>query len=97
MLIRNYDWQRVTDPFSLSESDYLLVGEDQKEYWVAYPDAEIPSQVLRQRLAVLAGRHTWEWDWRKHTRVEEMLQSIHDLSLFTQELSRFANSPDQKL
>lgn len=79
MLMGNYSWQRVPGPFVVPTHEYLLVGDEGKNYWVAYSYTPIPSQVLRRRLANLANPES-QWDWRQAPDVETTLATIADLT-----------------
>ena len=77
MLVKEFSWQRVPDPFVTPNYDYLLVGDSVSEYWVTWLYQPIVSQTLRIQFAKCIGRPN-DWDWRANTVVDRILETISD-------------------
>jgi len=78
ILVDHYTWCPTNNPFVAADREYLLVGNADGSYWVTYPEAEIPSQVLRQRLANRLGQIDRDWDWRREPAVGLMMTTLAD-------------------
>ena len=78
LLVNGYDWRPAPSPFVEADREYLLVGDAEGRYWVAYSDDPIPSQALRRRTAELLGVPE-SWDWRARPSVNIMMATLDDL------------------
>ena len=77
-MVNGYDWRPAPSPFVEADREYLLVGDAEGRYWVAYSDDPIPSQALRRRTAELLGVPE-SWDWRATPSVNIMMATLDDL------------------
>ena len=79
LMIEGFDWQFTESPFVRADREYLLVGDAQGCYWVAYSDVPIPSQALRKKAAEVLGSPAESWDWRRNLSIDLMLATLVDL------------------
>jgi hypothetical protein len=79
LLLEEYNWNRVDQPFLKADREYLLVGDGENSCWVAYSNEPIPSQVLRKRFAERLGVSV-NWDWRSQPSVELMSATLDDFA-----------------
>ena len=68
-------WEKVVDPFAHRSADYLLTGGESRGYWILHLAHDVPSQLLRRRLAIKLNKEQ-DWDWKHNIGIERMLSSI---------------------